>query len=179
MKRALARALVIGIGTTTLLLGVVGLAHTSTGRPVLQADTRMAHGGCPFGYDKPMTPAQRERANSNFAVKHRGEQRAANRPALGFTLDRTTRTEVLAQMSSHGIACVSARGFSDLTCNGVPSSALNGPTSYTPPRNVWFTFGEKERLLSVLAISRDAQPKPISDAFVATLSVLDQQAGAA
>jgi hypothetical protein len=178
MKRALARALAIGIGTTTLLLGVVGFAHTSTGRPLLAAATRMAHGGCPFGYDKPMTPAQRERARLGFAATHRGELRAASRPALGFTLDHTTRAEIVAQMAKHGISCVAAKGLSDLTCNQVPSAALEGITPYAPPRNLWLTFGTKEQLLSVIAVSRAAEAQPISDAFVATQSTLDQHAGA-
>jgi hypothetical protein len=177
MKRVLARALAIGLGTTSILVAAVGLLHTSTGRPVLQAVTRMAHGGCPFGYDKPMSAAERERASANFATNHRGEQRAVSRPALGFILDQNTRAEVLAQMSQHGITCTSAKGYSDLTCNGVPSGALDGLTAYAPPRDLWFTFGAKERLLSVVAISRDAAPKPISDAFAAAQSVLAREAG--
>jgi hypothetical protein len=179
MRRALTRALAIGVGATSILLAAAELAHTSTGRPMLRAVMRMAHGGCPFGYDKPMTLAERERKNQNFAIGHRGQERAANRPALGFVLDRTTRSEVLAQMAKHGVSCNSARGFSDLTCTGVPSSALDGLTAYAPPRNLWFTFGSKELLLSVVAISRDADPKAIGDAFVATRAVLDHEAGPA
>jgi hypothetical protein len=176
MKRALARALGIGLGTTTLLAGMVGLAHTSSGRPFFGAIARMAHGGCPFGYDKPMSPAQRERARLNFSASHHGAHPAANRPALGFTLDHTTRAEVVAQMAKHGINCTSGRGFSDLTCNGVPSSALGG-IARVPDRNLWLTFGTKDQLLSVVAMSHDVRPKPISEAFVAARTALDQQTG--
>jgi hypothetical protein len=179
MKRALARALAIGVGTTTLLLAVIGFGRTSTARPLLLAATRVAHGGCPFGYDKPMPPAERERARLGFAATHRGELRAASRPALGFTLDHTTRAEVVAQMAEHGIRCVAAKGLSDLTCNQVPSAALEGTTPYAPPRNLWLTFGTKAQLLSVIAVSRAPEAQPISDAFVATRSTLDRHAGAA
>jgi hypothetical protein len=177
MKRALARYLTIAIGSAALITGGVELGHTASGRAVTTAVTRMAHGGCPFGYDKPMSPAQRERASSNFAATHRGERRAVSRPALGFVLDHTTRTEVIAHFASYGVTCAADKGFSDLTCNAVPSAALGGSTPYAPPRNVWFTFGTKQQLLSVTAFSRAPGPRPISDAFVATRVALGQQAG--
>ena len=178
MKRALARVMAIGMGATALVAGAVGLAHTSAGRPLLGAVTRMAHGGCPFGYDKPMSPAQRERASSTFAASHRGEHSAASRPALGFELDVTTRAEVVARLGKQGIACTASKGLSDLTCNGVPSAALAGATAPAPARDLWFTFGTKQQLLSVIAVSRDVQAEPVSHAFVATRDALDRDAGA-
>ena len=178
MKRALARVLAIGGGTAAVFVGLVGFAHTSAGRPLLGAVTRMAHGGCPFGYDKPMSPAQRERASFDFAVSHRGAERAASRPALGFVLEHTTRADVVALMAKHGVRCESAKGLSDLACNGVPSAALEGAT-LAPPRNLWFTFGTKQQMLSVVAISRDSEPEAVSTAFVSTRSALDRDAGAA
>ncbi len=168
----------MALGTTTLAVALVGLGHTSTGRPVLEAVTRMAHGGCPFGYDKPLSPAERERAATNFAARHRGEQRAASRPALGFELDHTKRADVIAQLAKQGITCASDKGYSDLTCNGVPSSALGGEAASAPPRNLWFTFGAQQQLLSVVAISHAAQPQAISDAFAATRAAIDRRAGA-
>ena len=178
MKRALARALTVGVGTTTLLLGMVGFAHTQTGRPIVAGLTRMAHGGCPFGFDKAMSPAQRERARANFAASHRGEQRAASRPALGFTLDQSTREQILASMTAHGVHCAPGLGMSDLTCSQVPSAALPGSAPAAPARTVWFTFGQKAQLLSVIAVSKDAHPQTISDAFVNTRRSLDERAGA-
>ncbi|MEO8917225.1 MAG: hypothetical protein ABI488_07355 [Polyangiaceae bacterium] len=178
MKRALARALTIGAATTTLLLGMVLFAHTSTGRPIALGLTRMAHGGCPFGYDKAMSPAEREHARSNFAASHRGEQRAANRPALGFTLDQTTRKQVVASMTAHGVRCAQGMGISDLSCTQVPSAALPGSAPAAPPRTVWFTFGLKDQLLAVIAVSKDARPEPISEAFLSTRRSLDEHAGA-
>jgi hypothetical protein len=178
MKRALARTLAIGLGTTTLLVGLVGVAHTPVGRPFLGAITRMAHGGCPFGYDQAMSPAQREHARRNFSASHHGERPAASRPALGFVLDHSTRNEVVARMAKHGITCTAGRGLSDLTCNAVPSSALGGSAAHAPDRNLWFTFGAKDQLLSVVAMSHDARPESISDAFAATRSALDEQTGA-
>ena len=145
---------------------------------MLGAVTRMAHGGCPFGYDKPMSPAQRERARLNFAAVHRGERRAASRPALGFVLDHTTRDDVVAHFAKYGVSCSTGKGLSDLTCNNVPSDALEGATPHAPARNLWLTFGLKQQLLAVIAVSRDAQAEPISTAFIATRSALDHEVGA-
>ncbi|MEP7052247.1 MAG: hypothetical protein ABJB12_17915 [Pseudomonadota bacterium] len=175
MKRVLARVLTIGAATGALALGVVGFAHTSAGRPLLSAVMRVAHGGCPFGYDQTLSPAQRERAQLSFAITHRGERRARSRPALGFLLDRTTHSEVVAQLAAHGIACAPGKGMSDLTCLEVPSQAL--PNAEGPARNLWFTFGVRQQLLSVIALSRAHDADTISEAFVATRSTLDDQAG--
>jgi len=177
MKRAFARALTFGVGPAALLLGVVGFAHTATGRPILAGLERMAHGGCPFGYDKAMSPAERERASANFAASHRGQQRAASRPALGFSLDQTTREQVVASMTAHGVHCAPGLGMSDLTCSQVPSAALPGAAPAGPARTVWFTFGQSAQLLSVIAVSKAPQPQTISDAFVTTRRALAEQAG--
>jgi len=178
MERALARILAIGGGSAALLVGLVGFAHTSAGRPLLGAVTRMAHGGCPFGYDKPMSPEQRERARANFASKHRGERPANSRPALGFALDHTTRAEIVAHFAAHGISCTQGKGLSDLTCNGVPSSALPGTPEPAPTRNLWLTFGTRRQLLSVIAMSRAPEPEAISAAFISLRAEVDHEAGA-
>ena len=179
MRRALARTLTIAAGTASLCLGAVAFAQTSTGGAIARGLTRMVHGGCPFGYDQAMSPAQRERARAQFATIHRGEQRAPTRPALGVTLDQTTRAQVQASMSAQGVQCSRGHGMSDLTCLNVPSSALPGSASGAPARTLWFTFGTKEQLLSVVAVSRDPNAQTISNAFASTQSLLNNQAGAA
>ena len=176
MKRARARVLTIGATVSALAVGMVGFAHTAAGRPLFGALVRVAHGGCPFGYDRALSPAQRERAQLEFAINHRGERRARSRPALGFLLDRTTRSEVVATLAAHGVACVAGKGMSDLTCTDVPSQAL--PNATGPARNLWFTFGVREQLLSVVALSRASEADLISETFVATRSTLDDRAGA-
>jgi len=179
MRRALARTLTIAAGTASLILGAFAFARTPTGGAIAHGLVRMAHGGCPFGYDQAMSPAERERARANFAANHRAERRAASRPALGFRLDQTTRSQVLASMSAQGVQCSKGRGMSDLTCLNVPSAALPGARTPAPERTLWFTFGSKEQLLSVVAVSHDASAQTISSAFVSTQNTLSEQAGAA
>lgn len=179
MPRASVRAAAALGGAAALFVGVVGFAHTPAGRPLLAALGRVAHGGCPLGYDRAATPADRERAARAFAKAHPAERRALSRPALGFVLDETTSDQVLARMSAHGVTCRTSRGMADLTCNGVPASALPGASPGPATRNLWFTFGERHQLLSVVALSRAPEAAPISDAFLTTERTLGQLAGAA
>ena len=177
-----------GVATAALAATLLVLVQTSQGRSVLGGMLRMAHGACPFGYDRSMTGSDRERAQRSFARTHRGEQRAASRPALGFTLERTTRAQVLAQMTKHGVACTSGTGHSDLICANVSADTLadaSAPAGTSTlaewgrpaRRNLWFNFGAREQLLSVVSIARDAQPLALSEAFLATRRALDQQVG--
>jgi len=179
MRRALARTLTLATASAALLLGGFAFVRTPTGGAIAHGLVRMAHGGCPFGYDQAMSPAQRERARAHFAASHRGERRASSRPALGFSLDQTTRSQVQASMSAQGVQCSAGHGMSDLTCLHVPSAALPDARIPAPERTLWFTFGSKEQLLSVVAVSRDPSAQTISSAFVSTQNALSQQAGAA
>ncbi|HYP78473.1 MAG TPA: hypothetical protein VER12_21020 [Polyangiaceae bacterium] len=178
-NRALARHWVFGIGLGSLLLLAVVFFRTTTGSAIAQGLVRMAHGGCPFGYDRALSPVQRERAHAKFAATHRGQRRALGRPALGFTLDGSTRAEVLAAMSAAGVQCLPGHGMSDLTCSRVPSAALPGAAAGTAERSLWFTFGSREQLLSVISVSRDASAQTISTAFISVQDGLNRQAGLA
>lgn len=179
MRRALSRTWAVTVASAALAVGALGFAHTETGAAVVRGLARMAHGGCPFGYDQAMSPVERERARENFARQHRGERRAEVRPALGFELDRTTRQQVIASLSARGVPCAAGRGMSDLTCQHVPSTALPGAEISAPERTLWFTFGTKDQLLSVVAVSRAADPRAISSAFVDTQGELSRRAGLA
>jgi hypothetical protein len=178
MRRALARTLLVTAGATSVALGALAFAHTATGSAITRGLLRMAHGSCPFGYDRALSPEQRERASAQFAEKHRGEARAPHRPSLGFALDRTTRSQVVAQLSAHGAHCSKGHGLSDLTCLHVPSRALLGVDPNAPERTLWFTFGTHDQLLSVIAVSRASNAETIGNAFRSVQNSLSEQAGA-
>ena len=160
------RGLVALAGGGVLFVALMGFAHTRAGRPLLAAMGRVMHGGaCPLGYDRAASPAQREAARTRFAATHRGEAPAASRPALGFALDETLRADVAAFMAARGITCRASTGLADLVCNEVPAEALPAQQERAVPRNLWFTFGQQQRLLSVVALSRAASAEPISAGF--------------
>jgi hypothetical protein len=177
-KRAFARTLLAAAGASSVAFLALAFVHTSTGSAISRGVLRMARGGCPFGYDQAASPAQREHARAQFAAKYRGEARAANRPSLGFTLDHTTRTQVIEQLAAHGAHCSRGHGLSDLTCLHVPSRALLGVPATEPERTLWFTFGTHDQLLSVVAVSRDANAQAIGNAFRSVRDSLSEQAGA-
>ncbi len=113
-------------GTVALLVlgtAVIGFAHTKPGRPILKLlGMGKSAGGCPFGYDKPATAEARDKARLHFAKVHRGATRAADRPALGFALDTTSRADVVAWSAAHGVACAPGK-TADLACSEVAAAA--------------------------------------------------------
>ena len=177
MTTAVRRSISLVAGLLGLFIAVMGFAHTRPGRPLLAVMGRFRHGrSCPLGYDRGATPAQRQEAASRFAASHRGATAASSRPALGFVLDGSRRGEVIAALAVHGVSCRSSAA-ADLVCTGVSSAALPGAPSGSPARELWFTFGAHDQLLSVVALSRAADPRTASAAFEATTSALSRRAG--
>jgi hypothetical protein len=84
------RALLVGSAGAALVIGLVGVGHTRLGRPLL---ARVS--GCPVA-GREATPEQIETLRRKTTPALKGTMRAAARPANGFTLDRSTRSEVIA-----------------------------------------------------------------------------------
>ena len=169
------------LGLAMALFALVGFAHTKAGRPLLAMMGR--HGGakvgCPLGYDVAATPQQKEAARERFASAHRGEGLATARPALGFSLDVTTRADVMAWASANGVACQKPRAGADLDCAGVPDAALPEEFRGVGVQSLWLDFGAKDTLISVTAIRRDASAALISATFGAVTLDLAKEAGPA
>jgi hypothetical protein len=175
-RRPIVRALVGLGGVLALFVGVMGFAHTRAGRPLLALIGRAVHpGSCPLGYDRKVTPRQREEAASHWAASHRGTAPAPSRPALGFALGQTRRADVLAAMAAHGVDC-GPGAAADLVCRQVPPLVLSD-TSGGPARELWFTFGARDQLLSLVALSRDSRPRAISEAFSLVTAQVTRAAG--
>ncbi|MEI2746759.1 MAG: hypothetical protein V9G22_15735 [Ottowia sp.] len=180
LPRAAKRAVLATAGLALAFTAVMGFAHTKPGRPLLvwMKIKGAAPGGCPLGYNVAQTPAQREAARRRFASSHAGEFRALLRPALGFSLDETTRDDVQTWANEHGVSCKKPRSGPDLDCSDVPSRALPEPYRGVPIGSLWMTFGDKGTLTSVIAVRRDASAEAISATFVALTAEVDKEAGA-
>jgi hypothetical protein len=165
---------VAGLAFTALM----GLAHTKAGRPLLvrmmplMKLAGLVGARCPLGYDVAMTPQQKEDARAWFAVDHRGSLVAAERPALGFALDHTTSADVLAWAKERGVQCIRPKTGYDLDCSNVPAAALpggagaaGGDVASVPLSSLWLTFGEGDRLISLIAMRRDPAVGPIATTF--------------
>lgn len=183
VPRAVLVALASLAGLLVVLTAVIGFAHTRPGRPVLAwlgktTGFGVKSGGCPLGYDRAATPEQREVARVSFAASHGGTERAAGRPALGFTLDRTTRDDVAAWARAHRVACAQGKGPADLSCEAVPDGLLPEAFRGVGAETVWFTFGAADHLVSVIAIAHSDTPDRIGATFASVARDLDRETGA-
>ena len=171
------------LGLALAFTAFMGFAHTRAGRPLLALMGHGAHGpsagGCPLGFDRAATPAQRATARARFAADHRGEGRATARPALGFRLDETTRADVTAWAASHGVTCKKPRSGADVDCADLPEALLPDASRGAGVRSLWLTFGADDTLVSVVAVRRDASAGVISAAFRAVTGDLASEAGPA
>jgi hypothetical protein len=177
------RRVLVGTAVAFLALtGLLGFAHTKAGAPLLAVMGRHAKGQvCPLGYGagSGAGPAEKARARRSFAAAHRGAAAARARPALGFTLERTTRGEVLAWAERHGLRCRVPRPPFDLECSDVPAGALPGGGAGEPIRTLWLGFGSREELLSVVAVRWTPEAAAIRAAFTSAVDALTQHAGPA
>lgn len=138
--RTLARVAAALGGVVTLFVGGVGFLHLPVARPLLV----WLLGACPFGFGTHLTVEQLDAARSDALVHVRGEAPAASRPALGFALDATTRSEVGAWATAHGLTC--ADDAPQLRCGGGGAELFGGSH---PVDRVVFTFDAAGRVVAV------------------------------
>jgi hypothetical protein len=139
-----------------LLIGALGLHAYWRRSPAAR---------CPFGYDVSATPAQRSAARQAFASTHRGTIVARSRAALAWTLDATTRDDVVAWAKASGAACA-VRG-PDLECSRVaPLSAL------------WLGFDDGGRLVALTAFHEVSSASDATRRYRELVSAETARAGA-
>lgn len=133
-----------GVLVTVGLFGLIGFAHTEAGRPILNA-LRGAP-GCPVDLAA-LAPDRVEAARIVAIAKKRGAAAELSRRALGFTLGSTSKADVIAYLSGHGVACDEQREGSVLRCKGAPSELSPGGA----PRidDLHLQFDAAERLVAV------------------------------
>lgn len=98
------------------LVGLMGVLHLPFARPVLA----WIGYGCPAK----ATPEQVEVARLTSARAARGTTPSPGRPALGFSLDSTTRADVDAWVAARGLRCTELQQGTVLRCTSVPALAL-------------------------------------------------------
>jgi hypothetical protein len=118
MKRGLKKGLAIASASVVGMTGLVGVLHMPFARSLL-----MKIGGCPVVR---MSPEQLEQVQ-NAAVKQATADAtgvAPVRPALGFTLEKTTVDEVHAWIDRKGIKCDDDMGDTIIVCPNVPAAIV-------------------------------------------------------
>jgi hypothetical protein len=180
----------LAVATLSLaFVALVGFAHTSPGRPLLSVlgpMLGMGHphsgtGRCPFGFDAQASVADKEAARAKFAARHAGKGMPGARLALGFSLDETTRADVLAWAQAHALTCTAPRVGADLDCANVPAALLHPGRDGEPgpeAKELWFNFGAGEKLVGVTAIRKEKAEAPIDAAYREAERSLSEKAGA-
>jgi hypothetical protein len=97
------------VGAALLVVGV-GLGHAKMMRPLL---ARV--GGCPVA-GKTATPEELEAFRVKNATSLKGTSRALARPAFGFTLDTSTKADVVAWGQRTHAECTDELGGAALRC---------------------------------------------------------------
>jgi hypothetical protein len=185
LARTLKITAVSGLALGATLTAVVGFAHTPPGRPLLAVMGRWmgrpaatkTGGKCPLGYDVKADPAEKEAVRRQFAATHAGTERAHARPALGFELDKTTRSDVTRWAAAHGVQCTVPKAGSDLDCSDVPADALPGGEPGIGFHSLWFTFGTADVLTSAIGVRRDTRVEEISSTFKRVTEEVSRAAG--
>jgi len=146
-----ARRLVVGaVGTVAATVGLIGMLHMPFARGLL-----MRLGGCPVGN---ASLAEMEPRRHEIVDKERGATPAPARPALGFTLDKTTHAELDAWAERSHVSCREERKAL-VFCKDVPAAALGLPDVDGPVSEVHFGFYTKGTLFDVSTIRNEATPR--------------------
>jgi len=119
MKRAkLIRVAIYVASLLAALTLVIGVLHTKAARPLLAR----------LGMKCPLqgSAADVEAARLKSARAQRGTEAATSRPALGFSLDGMTLSDVKTWAAKNHVSCDEVRKGSFLRCSDVPESALGG-----------------------------------------------------
>lgn len=116
-SKHIAKRVGIAVGVVAVLfVTLIGVAHTTWGRPLLAWLGGIGvTGGCPLGLDQ-VDPAAVESFRQAELAKRDGVEAARSTRALGFTLGTTTRGEADAWAATHGTVCEDARAGSALKC---------------------------------------------------------------
>lgn len=154
MERSrLRRALVGATATALLLSGVIGVLHMPFAAPLLRRISPASL--CPVTRG---TPEQIDRAHELGAASIRASASSAApaRPALGFVLDETTRTEIDAWAARHALSCEAIGGNANLRrCSDVPASAVGEAESLGTLEEVTFELRGTGVLVNVETLRRN------------------------
>ncbi len=103
------------------------------------------------------TPEQIDRAHAvgATAIRASASTAAPIRPALGFTLDRSTRADLDAWAKRNDVSCKSIAGNETLRrCTDIPASAVGEPEELGALEEATFEFKSSGQLVNVQTLRR-------------------------
>jgi hypothetical protein len=143
------------IGASTLLaltMAVGGFLHTKAGRPLL---ARMFPNACPMNF---ATAERVDQARRIAVAVDRGSSSAPARPAFGFRLDASTKSDVLAWAKAHHVSCTDEHAWL-IKCDEVDPVALGRPASEGRVEELALGFRPDGRLVNVTTLRRHLTPE--------------------
>jgi hypothetical protein len=165
-RAAVVAAAVIG------MTGLVGLAHAPFARSMLRTV-----GGCPMAAER-MTPEVAERARRMALATDRAALSAPTRPALSFSLDRSTQDEVHAWARREHVACKDALpGL--MKCVRVAPDALGLGSTSARIDELALEFDPHERLVNMTTLRTHLTPAIASAEARAIVAWLSERLGPA
>ncbi|HET6281835.1 MAG TPA: hypothetical protein VFH73_12740 [Polyangia bacterium] len=142
---------------TAVLTGIIGALHFPFAAPILR--TIFPGSVCPIMRG---TPEQIDRAHAlgAAAIRAAAASPAAARPALGFALDRTRKSDLDAWASSNRVSCGSIAGNETLQrCTDVSAAAVGQSSDLGPLEEVTFEFQSTGQLVNVQTLRRHLTPE--------------------
>ncbi len=147
MKRALQRLAIFFVTSVSL----IGVMHMPFARNLLRSAS------CPFPTtDRVLTSHEAEELRIATLAPAKSLSVAPARPALGFSLETTRRTDVMNWAREHELQCTEDRHGAGVTCANVAANQLPGHAATDVRGTLMFGFGPDARLVSVHYLSRDA-----------------------
>jgi len=144
------RVATIAAVLSVAVVGVGGVLHLPFARGLLRRA-----GGCPIGIEA--SPQQFDKAHQAALASQRGSTMAPARPALGFTLEQTTRAEVQAWADRGKVSCTTGRQ-KILSCESIAPSLLGVSEVEGPVTTMSFAFDARDRLVDISAIRMQMSP---------------------
>lgn len=182
------RLIVVAAASMGVLVALVGVAHMRFAHPLLAMLTpgsAMAASGqpgrCPFGFDRKVTAADRERSIQQFAATHAGTRPAQSRPADGFLLETSTRAQVIDWAHRNKVDCHPRKVGDDLECLAVPLRLLPDAdaTQSGTVETAWLSFDGANRLSKVITVQHLAGAEATWAAFTQGNAALTRETGVA
>ena len=144
-------------GGAVLLTGLAAVLHLPFAAPLLRAISPASV--CPIMRG---SPAQIDRAHAlgAAAIRSSGASAAPARPALGFELDKTRKTDLDAWATRHRVTCSSIAGNETLQrCKDVPAAAVGQPGELGPLEEITFELRSTGELVNVQTMRRHLTPE--------------------
>jgi hypothetical protein len=140
------------------LVGLIGFAHTKTGRPMLMKLARYYKGSaCPLGYDKVSTLEEQKNLRFANAQKMRNMPHARFRSVMGFSLGRTKKSDLLTWTTEHSGICKTLKTDFESECTG--------PFFGTEQTTLWVEFDAQDLLVSVRGVEKFTDIRPALDFY--------------